>query len=1509
MPKSPKGKKRKVRPKKEKTKKHPKRLKFEDDDGDNVEVKSALSSSDSEEDHDEKEEDEQTNLERMLEKNAKKNNLTAINVKSILHHVVTDKRVRDLVQKVIAEETAKEKEKHMEDTSPLDDIDFDFEPKMTRSKFKQRHQDDPIARLTKSPIKSRKPASVFTDLDFPESSSDEEYDPEADEEDEDTESCLSHQSDLASPFKPASPDSQKSDTTQESDSSIASTLGSGPFTRHRSQETIFKKPDAISTVLTPEKEDLIAKRTRSHLPLKENLKFDAADFMLPDYMPDLYDTVKLDDLDKEDIDFQLFLQRLINGEDEDNATEDEDKEYDYMAENHKEEKEEYRNDRAVRIPKQEVSDLFEELLNECDENGSLADQSPLWSTRGLLPIMDGEETSDQDVVLFSEQQRAQLSTQMNQHVQLLSQVFLLSREDPTLQDEAEICRQYVNELQGFSERASSAHYMMALESGYPCTSMFEVPGLSEAIRIANEPFNAVKRPRSPRKQAMATNTTGKNKLRGPILLPVISSTNQTIMASSILFHREELLPRHGFTSKDPNITKDAASLRVKFTETEDNLLALGIKQFQRNWKMIQTHLLPVKTPKQLQIRCKNLLSNRAQMNVVKNLRQTNSVWKLPTKIRPISSPDVGKRYASSDTPDWLVLYRQKLKNSRKHLTPKQVQPVHQRQTDTLIPSVPNSNNIAESKDVPRVSNSGIDVAKATSTGGVSALMSVFPNQNVDEGAHSKQIPNDNDTMKTNSNQREQPVKNFAVKAKTSNESYKNANGKESEGVTQENNSSSCSALNLDTITISQETTKDKTDEKRIGNETSTSKNEIKMVEEQREIRNPDIPQADKQTKIKPQSSEELSSQTSPGKSTTGNPQPPDDEQMEDICDDGSVNFEPVGSVENEENMQCTSSSTDNQDKTLVIGDIGSHQGSSEITSDKAAKSPPVTTATKTKGARDKSTITTTSNSVPSATKKICADPIPLDPDPKEQVRSQALADSYMAKVKKTLKNDPEQYEEFLGTLVTSSTNQWTSVQLYHRIEVVLSEYPELVEDFIAFLEPEEALEAGVLMENLEFVRARTFLRRLEVHFHKTPSHFKKIIKAFSSWNAGDKTPTELHEKIIPLLRGQQHLIDEFQSFFDNLKPPVCSEEDFEEVEIGSGSDPEVDDFEEVVIPKGKTQAKLRQTSATTRTSYPGNRQKITPKPTTIATSKTKQDQTKPARRRNKPVDRSSKTSPLSRDDVSVLSEGEEETSVKRVQGGGPVDKNFKNLSPQQKSIERPMECDESSYEQNPSSVRTDGSASDGPLSVASSLINETSNDSLKYEERDEYSRSNKLLIHQRTTSTDDVIDDISNDVNESENDYSVRQEIPKTSKNFSSDAFDDVSTDVMENENDDNEDSDNYDEMTYEGAEDEKGNGTDLMEDRVISARNHLLGQDGRLIVLWTREDDRTILSVCHDQGATLQTFEELSRRLTGKSALEIKTRFEELMKLFQADSKEPSSSEEEDEEEDSEGSEPETDS
>jgi hypothetical protein len=97
----------------------------------------------------------------------------------------------------------------------------------------------------------------------------------------------------------------------------------------------------------------------------------------------------------------------------------------------------------------------------------------------------------------------------------------------------------------------------------------------------------------------------------------------------------------------------------------------------------------------------------------------------------------------------------------------------------------------------------------------------------------------------------------------------------------------------------------------------------------------------------------------------------------------------------------------------------------------------------------------------------------------------------------------------------------------------------------------------------------------------------------------------------------------------------------------------VDDFEEVVIPdiidpkkpKGKTQAKVRQTTGTTRPAC--SKQKLTQKP--ISTTRTKHQNTKTNQRKNRSVD-TAKKSPSLRDDVSAPSEGEEETSGKKPQG-------------------------------------------------------------------------------------------------------------------------------------------------------------------------------------------------------------------------------------------------------------------
>lgn len=100
-----------------------------------------------------------------------------------------------------------------------------------------------------------------------------------------------------------------------------------------------------------------------------------------------------------------------------------------------------------------------------------------------------------------------------------------------------------------------------------------------------------------------------------------------------VFRFIELLPHHSLLPRTGDAPKQINGLRVKFTDAEDNLLALGMKHLGKKWELIQQHLLPVKSPKQLQIRCKNLLSNRAPENIIKYYRRNKELWNFPTQIQ------------------------------------------------------------------------------------------------------------------------------------------------------------------------------------------------------------------------------------------------------------------------------------------------------------------------------------------------------------------------------------------------------------------------------------------------------------------------------------------------------------------------------------------------------------------------------------------------------------------------------------------------------------------------------------------------------------------------------------------------------------------------------------------------------------------------------------------------------------------------------------------------------------
>lgn len=66
-----------------------------------------------------------------------------------------------------------------------------------------------------------------------------------------------------------------------------------------------------------------------------------------------------------------------------------------------------------------------------------------------------------------------------------------------------------------------------------------------------------------------------------------------------------------------------------------------------------------------------------------------------------------------------------------------------------------------------------------------------------------------------------------------------------------------------------------------------------------------------------------------------------------------------------------------------------------------------------------------------------------------------------------------------------------------------------------------------------------------------------------------------------------------------------------------------------------------------------------------------------------------------------------------------------------------------------------------------------------------------------------------------------------------------------------------------------------------VCANNSKVSSTGEKVVLWTREADRVILTMCQEQGAQPQTFSRISQQLGNKTLAEVSHRFRELMQLF----------------------------
>ncbi|KAG1709821.1 GON-4-like protein [Nymphon striatum] len=169
-----------------------------------------------------------------------------------------------------------------------------------------------------------------------------------------------------------------------------------------------------------------------------------------------------------------------------------------------------------------------------------------------------------------------------------------------------------------------------------------------------------------------------------------------------------------------------------------------------------------------------------------------------------------------------------------------------------------------------------------------------------------------------------------------------------------------------------------------------------------------------------------------------------------------------------------------------------------------------------------------------------------------QNKAHVFAQAYLNRVYETLcqSQDLDRYEKFLKLLSDFRIgDSMSTVMLFKTVKTLFAQHEHLVDEFVGFLLPEEALECGV-------------------HFSKNPQYLQKILRVLSQFQSQtDFTSSDLKSAVVPLLRGQAHLIDEFLSLIPDLQPPESLMTDFEEINL---SDQEVnsdEDFELLTLPE------------------------------------------------------------------------------------------------------------------------------------------------------------------------------------------------------------------------------------------------------------------------------------------------------------------------------------------------------
>ncbi|KAK2830975.1 hypothetical protein Q5P01_018906 [Channa striata] len=656
-------------------------------------------------DEDEEEVEIDRQLDQSLESKSKQHNLTSVNVRNIIHEVITNEHVVAMMKAAINETEA---------VPP-------FEPKMTRSKFKEVVEKGVVIPAWNiSPIKKTcdlNKAPQFVDIPLAEEdSSDEEYCPDEEEDDETAEDTF-QESDMESTA--SSPRGSRLHRVEDNSCSpwqtsrsrsrrlraVSGSMGPPPppkalppkaVTDSTFLEKLHAVEEELAVCMEPyqplsESEDevsLMAYRTRSKRPLRDvPLGRLEAELRAPDITPDMYDS----SCAPKDREWTDWLRGLMSSDvdNEEECDDEDDPEYNFLADIDEPDLEDYRDDKAVRITKKEVNELMEELFEtlkedlagqEVDEEGheeeeethtaetdtteeqpniglsaDVAEDVPRTELRTvkqqLALIRKRRQTHTQCkahtvcaepyTLRLDPQQKARLQQHLQQHIQLLTQVHLLTSPVAKLHSEAETTRQFLFELDVLARRSE----LLMCPADPSFCSIFRASNLQGALQLLEELRQT---PISYQPQHHSPDARGHMRC-----YPVMPAALAWLFATRPVFLYPELLP---CASLDPALYCPRRT--SAFTAAEDCLLVLGLRNMEGSCdptKLVSQFLVR-KTLVQVRRRILQCCRPGFPDNIVKAFRYQRVLWPMPVACSPVDPGELRPPVEREERimPLWLV---------------------------------------------------------------------------------------------------------------------------------------------------------------------------------------------------------------------------------------------------------------------------------------------------------------------------------------------------------------------------------------------------------------------------------------------------------------------------------------------------------------------------------------------------------------------------------------------------------------------------------------------------------------------------------------------------------------------------------------------------------------------------------------------------------------------------------------------------------------------------------------